>query len=76
MVWRSSSVYIPSLNHDFKHSSSSIVSIEQLNRCSVNVCFTPENIRSGSDNIVGIEKTLIAIFERKGSRDRYSEVSY
>ena len=69
-------MYIPSLNHDFKHSSSSIVSIEQLNRCLVNVCFAPENIRSGSDNIVGIEKTSIAIFKRKGSRNRYSEASH
>ena len=69
-------MYIPSLNHDFKYSSSSIVSIEQLNRCSVNVCFTPENIRSSSDDIAGIKKTLIAIFERKGSRDRYSKASH
>jgi len=57
-------VYIPSLNHDFKHLSSSIVSILHLMRCSLSVYFTPENTRSGSDDIAGIENILIAIRDK------------
>ncbi len=57
-------MYIPSLNHDFKHSSSSIVLILHLMRCSLSVCFTPENTRSGSDDIAGIENISIAIRDK------------
>ena len=66
--WSSCSVNNPILNHDFRHSSSSTVSIFSLIRWSLIVCFAPENTRSGSDDIAGILYISMAIFDRKGSR--------
>ena len=57
-------MYIPSRNHDFKYSKSSIVLIERLILYSLNIYFTPENTRSSSEDIIGIENTSIAIIER------------
>ena len=57
-------MYIPSLNHDFKHLSSLIVLILHLIRCSLSVYFTPKNTRLGSDNITGIKNILIAIRDK------------
>jgi len=54
-------VYIPSLNHDFKYLSSSIVLILHLIRYSLSVYFTPKNTRLGLDDIAGIKNILIAI---------------
>lgn len=67
---------ILSLNHDFKVSISCNVSILIRIRCLVSVYFAYKNTRSGSNNIAGIENTLIAIFKRYRSRVRCLEASH
>jgi len=57
-------VYIPSLNYDFIYSRSSSVLVFILILYSLIVYFTPENTRSGSDDIAGIKKILIAILNK------------
>ena len=53
-----------------------MVSMLYLILCSVNVCFVPENTRSGSDDIAGTENISIAILDKNGSRMRCSESSH
>ena len=67
---RSCSVETPSLNHDFKHSDNSMVLLLILFRWSEMVCLDPENTRSGSADIGGMEWMSMAILDSKGSRER------
>ncbi len=52
--------------YDFKHSPSSITLIPSLIRVHDIVRLQPEKTRSGSADIAGIERMLIAICERLG----------
>ena len=54
------------LNHDLRHSIASIASISRLFLRSIIVIFAPENSRSGSAAIAGIERISKAITLRFG----------
>ena len=62
-VCRSLSVNIPGRNHDFKHSITSIVDALSRLRCLSSVYLACEKTRSGSDDMAGIDKISIAIFD-------------
>jgi len=55
---------MPDFIYDFKHSPVSMILTPSLILYQVIVLLTPENIRSGSVDIAGIERISIVIRER------------
>ncbi len=75
-MYSSSLVKIPIRSYNFGYSRTLIICILRLDRWLLIICFILENTCSGLDDMGGIKKISIAIFNNRGNRNRYLIRSY